>query len=237
MDKYIDREHIKEFYNKIDNVWSNDVWHNYSRYTIAKFINKHSDSLTKIILNAGSAGNTYGIQCDEMYHVDIADEKIKNIENAVCASIDNMPFDDGFFDSIICVGSVINYCDALSSLREFCRVLRFGGDLILEYESSFGFEYIHSQNYKQDACIIETQYIESEHKQWLYSPKYINNILINEGFEIIDQTVFHILDGLLYRLVTEEKAVFLAQKTDKFTEYIPYLNKHSNNVIIYCRKL
>lgn len=78
-------------------------------------------------------------------------------------------------DNILCVGSVLNYCDAIAAISEFNRVLKYNGHLILEYESSWGFEYIGKKCYKSDACIITTEYIEKEHTQWLYSHFRLNN--------------------------------------------------------------
>ena len=233
---HIDYEHIKEFYNTVDNVWTDDPWHNYYRSVIYEFIKEHSDFFSNKILNAGSAGNTYNIICNEMYHVDIAENKLKNIENAICANIEDIPFENQSFDSIICVGSVINYCDAMSVIKEFSRLLRKSGYLILEFESSGGFEYLDSPCFGQDAYMIETWYIEESHAQWLYSPNYIYNILSNE-FKVIDKKTFHILDGVAYHFMSETKAVSLAKKTDSFIGKIPLLNKHGNNIILFAKKL
>ena len=140
----LNQEKIKSFYNGVSDVWgSHDPWHDYSQKVITSYIKRTDIFRNSIVLNAGSAGNSYEIECDLMYHVDIADEKIKNIDNAVVASIENMPFENMFFDNILCVGSVLNYCDALSALSELSRVLKTNGNLILEYESSWGFEYLH----------------------------------------------------------------------------------------------
>ena len=235
--KHIDYEHIKNFYNTVDNVWNNDPWHNYSQSVIHEFIKEHSDYFSNKILNAGSAGNTYDLICTEMYHVDIAENKLKNIDNAICANIENMPFENQSFDAIICVGSVINYCDAMSVIKEFSRLIRKCGYVILEFESSGGFEYWNSPCFDQDAYIIETSYIEENHTQWLYSPSYIYNILSNNTFKVIDKKIFHILDGIAYHFMSEAKAVSLARKTDSFIEKMPLLNKHGNNIILCAKKL
>ena len=115
----LDEEKIKDFYNSVDNVWgNNDPWHDYSRSFISIYIGKKDIFKDSIVLNAGSAGNTYTIDCKNMYHVDIAEEKIKNAKNAFVASVENLPFEDNYFDNIICVGSVLNYCDAFNAISE-----------------------------------------------------------------------------------------------------------------------
>lgn len=232
----LDQEKIKSFYNNVSNVWGNhDPWHDYSQEVISSFINQKDIFNNTIVLNAGSAGNSYGIKCHSMYHVDIANEKIKNIDNAVVASIEKMPFDNLFFDNILCVGSVLNYCDALTALSELSRVLKPNGNLILEYESSWGFEYLHKECYKKDACIITTEYIEKEHNQWLYSPGYIENILKTCNFNIIEKYPFHIFDGLSSKVLNDQAAVNWT-KIDKLLHKFPFFKEHGNNIILHCIK-
>lgn len=232
----LNQEKIKSFYNSVSDVWGNhDPWHDYSQKVITSYIRRKDIFRNSIVLNAGSAGNSYEIECDSMYHVDIADEKIKNIDNAVVASIENMPFKNMFFDNILCVGSVLNYCDALAALSELSRVLKTNGNLILEYESSWGFEYLHKDCYKKDACIITTEYIEKEHTQWLYSPKYIKNILKACSFNIIDEYPFHISDGLSSKFLDDQSAIKLV-KIDKLLCKAPIFKEHGNNLILHCTK-
>jgi len=232
----LDQEKIKLFYNCVSNVWGeHDPWHDYSQKVIKAFIDNKNFFMNSTVLNAGSAGNSYGIACHQMYHVDIANEKLKGVENAVIASIENLPFYNCFFDNILCVGSVLNYCDALTAITELARVLKPNGNLILEYESSWGFEYLHKECYKQDACIITTEYIEKQHTQWLYSPKYISQILKICSLEIIDKYPFHISDGLLSKFLDYKSALDLIS-IDKLLHKLPFFKDHSNNIILHCKK-
>lgn len=232
----LDQEKVKIFYNNVDDVWGNhDPWHDYSKEFLSNYINKQNCFKDSIVLNAGSAGNTYGIKCKLMYHVDIADEKIKNIENAVVASIENLPFAENSIDNILCVGSVLNYCDAIAAISEFNRVLKYNGHLILEYESSWGFEYIGKKCYKSDACIITTEYIEKEHTQWLYSPKYINTILKTYKFNVLEFYPFHITDGLFSKIMSDSSAIRLT-KMDNLLHKCPFFKQHGNNIILHCIK-
>ena len=140
-----------------------------------------------------------------------------------------------FFDNILCVGSVLNYCDALVAISELARVLKLSGNLVLEYESSWGFEYLFKSCYKKDACIITTEYIEKEHTQWLYSPKYITQILNTYNLDILEKYPFHISDGLFSKFLDDKLAIDLIG-IDKLLCRFPYFKEHGNNLILHCQK-
>lgn len=233
----LDIEKVRVFYNNVKNVWGeNDPWHIYSQQIISSYIHKQKFFKNSFVLNAGSAGNSYNINCRLMYHVDIAETKIKNIKNSFVANVEALPFDNNTFDNAICVGSVLNYCDAFNAISELSRVLKPGGQLILEFESSWGYEYLGKCAYKKKACIITTQYIESQHKQWLYSPNYINKILTSFGFQTILNYPFHIADGILSKFLDDKTAVDITKKIDKYLIYVNPFKKHSNNIICHCIK-
>lgn len=233
----LDIEKVRMFYNSVKNVWGeNDPWHNYSKKIISSFIRKQNFFENSFVLNAGSAGNSYNINCRLMYHVDIAETKIKNIENSFVASVEALPFDKNTFDNVICVGSVLNYCDVFNAISELSRVLKPGGHLIIEFESSWGYEYLGKFDYKKNACIITTQYIEDQHMQWLYAPNYVKKILMSYDFQVINGYSFHIADGILSKFLDDKTAVGITQTIDKYLIHVNPFKKHGNNVIYHCIK-
>lgn len=232
----INQKKVKEFYNNINDVWEHDVWHNYSYNLIKKFLNSYTFKIESVILNAGSAGNDYGIKCKEMIHVDIADKKLKGIKNSIVANIECMPLESDKFDYIICVGSVINYSDAFASLSEFYRVLKKNGILIFEYENSKGYEYLGKEEFKQDAILTNIIYMGEKHQQWLYSYKYIERILNELNFNVLKKIPFHICDGLLSHFICDTNAVNMGNILDKVCKQIPFIKNHGNNNIMICKK-
>ena len=109
MDKYLAYDKIEELYEKSEEIWSiHNNWYNYTKRKIKLFINKYI--LEGYILNAGSGGNTYGLN-NKMCHVDIVKKNICKYDDYVVANIEKLPFENSIFDSIICVGDVINYCE------------------------------------------------------------------------------------------------------------------------------
>lgn len=53
------------------------------------------------MLNAGSGGNDYGICCEEMHHIDITEEKIKNCKHYRSSKHEEFTYKNESFDAII----------------------------------------------------------------------------------------------------------------------------------------
>jgi SAM-dependent methyltransferase len=227
---------IRRLYENVNNVWPiNDLWHQYSKKEIEKYINQQSFTSDTYILNAGSGGNTYGLT-QKMHHVDIAGNKVNCFPEYSVSSIESLPLPSELFTDILCVGSVINYCDAFAAISELSRVLKKKGKLIIEYESSWGFEHINSKVYMKSASIVDLYYHGGFYKQWIYSPKYIDNILRQFNFVITHVHRFHYLSGLHYSKHKNENAAYAYTRFDPICRLIPFLKLHSNNVILTCIK-
>ncbi|MDR2025206.1 MAG: class I SAM-dependent methyltransferase [Hungatella sp.] len=230
-------EEVKEFYEQIEEVWpKDDKWHQYSKNQILQYIARIKYGKSVYLLNAGSGGSNYGLS-QKMMHLDIAENKINCFPEYTVSSIEDMPFKENTFTDIICVGSVINYCDAIAAIHEFSRVLLSGGSLVLEFESSWGYEHRKSSCYKQDADIAQLPYFGELHSQWLYSPKYISNILKMEGFNINNEYRFHYLSGISFSKCQDENKAAKYVEFDSLCRIIPFIKQHSNNVIFSCIKL
>ena len=234
MDK-LDGAKIQKFYEEVECVWpTNDKWHEYNQKEIKKFIHQFRFESCEI-LNAGSGGNDYGL-CNDMCHVDIAENKIKNFKRHYVSNIKQMPFNDSSFDIVICVGSVINYCDAIIALNEIARVLKKNGILILEFENSYSFEFKDTEAFKANASIVSTQYFNQSHKMWVYSLNYITNILRNNNIAVNTVYPFHILSSLAYYYNKNENKAAKYAVLDILFRYIPILRKYSGNLILLGNK-
>jgi len=232
----IDIDKVRALYGAVQNVWPNDnMWHQYTKNQISKYINRMKYAEDSYLLNAGSGGSDYGLKF-RMVHVDIVENKINQFQEYVTASVETMPFDASTFTDVICVGSVINYCDAMTTIHELSRVLKPRGSLLIEFESSWGFEHRKSSIYKRDAEIVKLPYFGKYHTQWIYSPKYISNILYLAGFKIAAKHRFHFLSGLLYSKCQDENKAANFAKYDWLFRVLPIIKHHSSNIIYYCIK-
>ncbi|WP_321469596.1 methyltransferase domain-containing protein [Halarcobacter sp.] len=238
----IEDEEIKKIYNSIDTIWSKeDSWHFYTFNRIQQFIKKEFHNLNLgydfSLLNAGSAGNDYGISCKKHIHMDLIEKKIIDKEDYLIGSINDIPLENQELDFILCVGSVINYTDALQSIQEFSRVLKKDGYLILEFENSYSLEYFLTENFKKTANIVTTFYKNKEEKVWIYSYKFLEDSLKLNNFKILKSKKFHILSSLIYRFSKNEKFSTKFSFFDSFLSRIPLVKDYSSNVILLCKKV
>ena len=235
--KKVDLETIRHFYNNVPSAWPDgDIWHVHSREQILKHLHKCEFLFGSSIINAGSGGSDYFLNYDYMLHVDIAEEKIKHHDDFLVSTIENLPIESSSFDNAICVGSVLNYCDPVSSISELWRVLKPGGRLILEYESSWGYEYLGKREYKKDAIVTSIEYLDAQHNQWLFSPQYIKGILAAHHFELEKEYKFHIVDGIVSKLLNERLSIAFSKTLDSVACKVPFVRNHANNIMYICRK-
>lgn len=232
----IDRNEVKNLYESVDCVWpQDDNWHLYSKSQIENYLKRQNFKPNTYTLNAGSGGNDYGLALN-MHHRDLAANKVNCFNDYSLGSIEQLPQDDESFDNIICVGSVINYCDAIAVISEFYRVLKKSGILYLEFESSFGYEHRKFNYYKKPAEVVELKYFGDYWKQWIYSPDYIKSLLKQNGFKIIDDYRFHILSAYVYSNCKDENKAAKYSKYDSILRHTIWKN-HANNVLFKCVKL
>jgi SAM-dependent methyltransferase len=233
--KEISTEAVAEKYNNLEIIWNeNDKWHLHTKAMIDAFITKvikdNSASGSKI-LNAGSAGYSYGLTESNILHIDIAAKRISKLSNSLVADIQNIPLPDHQFDLIICVGSVINYCDPVLVMKEFSRLLKMDGQLILEFENSHTLELLGKRAFNKKAVIIESFYNGAPEKVWYFSEQYILELAELYGLSRIDYNRCHILSPLVYRLFKNDRLAARFGKLDKLFNAIPVLNKFSSNTI------
>lgn len=238
----IDLKKIQENYNTIEEIWTEeDSWHFYTFKKIQRFIKNEIMKLNIgynfSLLNAGSAGNDYEIDCKKHIHVDLIEKNIIDKQHYIIGSIENLPLGDSEIDFILCVGSVINYTDALRTIQEFSRVLNNDGYLILEFENSYSMEYFLTNSFKKTANIVNTFYKNKEEKIWIYSHKFIKDSLESNNLKIIKSENFHMLSPLIYRLCKNEKIASKFVIFDNFLANIPFLKNYSSNIILLCQKV
>lgn len=233
----IDQNEVRDFYNELLEIWPvNNLWYVYIKKQIQKYLDDNRVSPSSYVLNAGSAGNTYGLPY-RFHHVDIAEKRLVGLGNATVASIENLPFADNIFDGCICVGSVINYCSAMTAISELLRVIKPGGMLILEFESSNSYEYRYSDIYGKASSTVSVNYGQPNHQQWVYSFQYIKSICVACGTKAEAARYFHIISAYKLGSGLDENAAAEYARYDALVSKLPYIRQHASNIIFRCMKL
>ncbi|HXS36538.1 MAG TPA: methyltransferase domain-containing protein [Flavipsychrobacter sp.] len=233
--KEISLEAVAEKYNDLDIIWHvKDKWHMHTKAMIDTFIAKTLKNRNLEdwkILNAGSAGYSYGLDERNIIHIDIAAKRLNKLANSLVADVQNIPLPGEQFDLIICVGSVINYCDPLLVIKEFSRLLKSAGKLILEFENSFTLELLGKRSFNQKAVVIDSFYNGQPEKVWFFSERYILELASLYNLRQSDYSRCHILSPFAYRLFKSERFAARLGKLDVFCRHVPFLRKFSSNTI------
>ena len=120
-----------------------DTWHRVTHQWIASQVRKvvpfESVRRDSPLLNLGSAGVSFGFPESATLHVDIHSAGFSHDQRLVIADIQRLPPLGMTFATCLCVGSVLNHCTAAEVIANIHSVLRPGGMLLLEFESSRSF--------------------------------------------------------------------------------------------------
>lgn len=122
-------------------------------------------------------------------------------------------------------------------IAEFSRVAKPNAILILEFESSAGYEYRKQAAYKKAATVVTVQFQGEAHTQWLYSCSYIKSLLQANSFSIKDIYPYQILSSLALSINRNESLAVHYAHFDILCRKIPFLANHANNYIFWCQKL
>ena len=238
-EQFLPLHEVKSFYSRQQHVYDPaDHWHLASKDWIARFVtmNLRGPNMppTARILNLGSGGEHYGLSDVDMIHVDLVDKQIAQTAKPVVADAHHLPFADRSFDICICVGSVLNYCDAGVAINSIKRVLKPGGRLVVEFESSTSAELLCSPGFNQSASIVQTFYNGNTVRLWAYSEGYVSSILCATGFTIQSRNRFYHIPPLVYLLTKNSNFSAKFLLLDRLFSRIPFVNRLASNIIFSC---
>lgn len=236
----INTEDIYKEYDNNEKIWpENDRWHLYTRRKIESFIQKHMGIISNcdFIINAGSAGESYGIDDMKTLHIDLISKRIINKPNNLVTNLERIPVDPEIADIVLCVGSVVNYTDLLKTIQEFSRISKKEAYLILEFECSNTLELIFSRDIKANALIKKTYYRGKETRIWYYSKNWVEKILKEYGYKVISNDQWHYLSPLVLKISNKMNFSTYFSKLDSIIKHLPFVNKFYSNYILLARRI
>ena len=231
---------VRTRYNDQQHYLPIDPWHQRTaaevRRCLARFWAGAADLSGGIVLNAGSGATTLGVSAELIVSVDLSEATLTQQPNAVVGSVEALPLRSHSVQTIVCVGSVINYCDAAVTIQELARVLRPSGRLLLEFESSGSAELLRSSSHGAPAAVFESFYGSRVEVVWGYSLAYISNLLRAVDFSIDRITPLHVLSPWIL-LATRRPALAAAfARLDGVARSVPGFSRWASNYFLVCTK-
>lgn len=234
-------EWVRDCYNALAVVQpSVDPYHVHTHRELERFVWEQSEALrspkTGRLLNVGSGGKDLGIDHPRHFHVDLAENSLSKVSNAVAADVQQLPFADHTFDHVMCIGCVLNYCDAVRAIAELSRVLKPGGSLIIDWERSHSWEFIGTPTFSSNVHPIKTFYSGTTQYLWVYSDSYVQSALRASGFEVRRRHSFHLASQAVLRLVNSPRAAAWLCFLDPVLRRSRLLRSMAGHIIVLCSK-
>ncbi|WP_420969338.1 methyltransferase domain-containing protein [Bradyrhizobium sp. B120] len=207
------RDELRNRYD-VDSI-EEDPWHTYTGLRTASLL---ANVLPGIglsgvrVLNAGAGVYAIPVPSEDQFFVDLFAAPMKGRKNAVCASIEQLPFGEAVFECVVCVGEVLSYCDPAAALREFARILSPKGHLVFDFGSTHSIVHWRTDLFGRAADILTDQYNGSSEKVWRYSPSYIRGLLEANGFGIRQTHGIHTWSAVAKRLGANEARALMVQR-------------------------
>ncbi len=239
-DARLERETVLERYRSISRYSLTDDWHEYTairiRHELSRRWNRLRTRREHVILNAGAGNSDLGICPAWTINLDISEAGVALLPNAIVATIEQIPLPAESVDMIVCVGSVLNYCDVAAAISEFSRILKSGGNLVLEFESSRAADLLLQKAFGRSAAIAETFYGNEPEVLWVYSPVYIRSLLRAARFEIMETIPIHIGSPWALLMTKSIRGAAVTARLDRVLRYAPVLARWASNQMMVCRK-
>jgi hypothetical protein len=229
---------VLNIFDNDEPIW-NDRWHLYTRKKIEEFIQTNQNIIneSKHIINAGSSGETYNIDDKKTLHIDLVEKRIEDKPHHLVANLEDIPINSQEADLIVCVGSVINFSDAMLVIKELTKLLKPNGNLILEFECSNTPELFWSNKFNATAVIHDTFYRHKLLKIWYYSEEWIESILKEYGYTIVNKSKWHFLSAFMLKFIPWLDFCSLFSTFDALARKIPIVKNYSSNIILLAKKV
>jgi SAM-dependent methyltransferase len=226
-------QNYREFYEDPD-VWNRfDRWHRVTRQRIGKAIHRLFPSGTDRlrIANIGSGGESYKLQGDRQFHVDLVIERLPK-QRSLIADIRLLPIVTATVDVVLCVGSVINHVDVAVAINELTRIVRPGGRIVLEFDSTDGLNHTFSSTAGADSAILKTFYNRRTVVITEYSRRHVQRLLEATGVSVDVMLSFHILSAAALAFKIPPAVASALAHVDWIVDRFPPTRLRGSNLLI-----
>jgi SAM-dependent methyltransferase len=230
---------VRARYDDPTNYTSEDSWHRFTGAETQRQIDRFWQSKYRgdqVVLNAGSGDIDLGLESALTINLDISVTRVSRLPNAVVGSVEAIPLHDTSVDAVVCVGSVINYCDAGATILELARILRPGGYLLLEFESSRSAELRSQNGFDRSVRVAETFYGDGPEVVWVYTPEFIGHLLAAAGIPVLKRVPIHVLSPWILSLFGSIRAAAIAARLDPVARRLPLVTRWASNHLFIGKK-
>jgi SAM-dependent methyltransferase len=226
-------QNYREFYED-PVVWNRfDRWHRVTRHRIGEAIHRLFPSGTERfrIANVGSGGESYQLQGDRQFHVDLVIERLPK-QRSLIADIRLLPIVTATVDVVLCVGSVINHVDVALAINELTRIVRPGGRIVLEFDSTDGLNNAFSSAAGNDSAVLKTFYNRRTIVITEYSRRHVEQLLKAAGVSVDMVFSFHILSAAALAFKVPPAVASLLAHVDWVVERFSPIRLRGSNLLI-----
>lgn len=215
-----------------------DPWHSHTASEIRRLMRSELAGVlaSRLTLNAGAGPDDLGLSTGTVINLDLAEQRLRGLSRPVAGNVEQLPLRDASVDCIVCVGSVVNYCDAAAALLEFSRILRPNGHLVLEFESSLSLELVTQDAFAQSAAVARTFYDSDEEIVWVYHPRHMGQLLQAAGFTPLRAFPIHVWSPLALLLTRSTRIAAQVAQWDRLARISPVLSRWASNILLLAQK-
>jgi SAM-dependent methyltransferase len=225
-------------YDSTFDVWpESDTWSSYTKRILSRVVHELGISPNSAVLNAGCGGNDYGIAQKGAIcvNLDLSFEQCRNMRHSIVADVEEIPLANNWFDFVLCVGAVMNYCEPYAAVAELFRVAKPNGTVVIDFETTTSAELLFSKHWGKRVSVIERKYADRLDKTLLFSADHVRRIIKPYG-TIVKLHRYHIATAFWLRMNHRLKIPNAAIKLDRVATRIPGLRALASNFIFVCRK-
>jgi SAM-dependent methyltransferase len=218
-------------------IWdASDLWNDYKKREISRFCRAAlaAEPQSSAILNAGSGSHLHDWLPAQAVNLDRFAAQANQLPNPVVGELESLPFSDAMFDTIVCVGSTLNYASAIEAISELARVLKPGGRLILHFESSDSAEHLGTGRWRRPVASLATINSGRDDHIWIYSRAFIRRTLSAFGITVERERRFHIGSAFLLWLGLPQAQAARGARLDPILR--PVLGRLGDDVILIGRR-
>ena len=190
-----------------------------------------------VVLNTAEGEYDLGLAHSITFNLDVSEDRVRSSGRLEASSAEALLLVDDSVDTIVCVGGLINYYDAAKVITEFGRVIRRGGYLLLEFDSSRSAELVSSRKtFGKSAAVASTSVGAQGGTKWVYSPTYIKNLLCACDFGVVREAPIHVLPPWARLLTRNARVAGGLARLDPLAKAVPVLTRWASSHFLVCRK-